>query len=148
MSTVWGRSFDIRTGDAARAATDFFNAFHDGFIKSLQILSDDQFEDIGVHAVTGPLTLVIEFAHYNYGAGRTPAGRRIDARFDGVRELDLSFSGNETDWPIKAFELDEDASGGLEARLLQARFADGEYETATAMTFRCESAAYREYPDS
>ena len=138
----------MRTGEEAVAATDFFNAFHDGFIKNLQVISDDEFEDIGVHAVTGPLTLVIEFAHYNYDSGRTPAGRRIDARFQGVRRLDLSFSGSETDWPITAFELDEDESGKLGARLLQARFADGDYETVTAMTFVCESASYREYPDA
>jgi hypothetical protein len=148
VSADWGRSFEIRTGSNAREATDFFNAFHDGFIKSFEVLSDDEFEDIGVHAVTGPLTLVIEFAHYNYDEGRTPAGRRIEARFERVRLLELSFSGGESDWPITAFEVDEDESGQLGARLLQARFEDGEYETVTAMTFRCESARYREYPDT
>jgi hypothetical protein len=147
VSDEWGQVFEIEDGQQARAATDYFNAFHDGFIRSLQVLSDDAFEDIGVHVLAGPLRLVVEFAHYNYDSGRPPAGRRIEARFEAVTQLDLSFTGEDTDWPVTAFELDEDASGRLRATLLQARFSDGDYDTVTAMTFRCESALYRELPD-
>lgn len=148
MTDDWGLVFEIEDGEQARAATDYFNAFHDGFIKSLQVRSDDEFEEIGVHALSGPLRLVVEFAHYNYDSGRPPANRRIEARFESVMELALSFSGEDTDWPITAFELDEDASGRLRARLLQSRFSDGDYETVVAMTFACESALYRELPET
>ena len=31
---------------------------------------------------------------------------------------------------------------------VEARFSGTDYETVTALTFVCESASYREYPDS
>ncbi len=148
MSQSGGREFEVATGDQARETTELFNAFHDGFIRRLTILSHDVFEDIASHRVTGPLDLEIEFAHYNYNWGEPPAERRIQARFTGVRNLLIAFTGSEPDWPITNFEMDEvDGGGSCEARLLQPRYADGEWSHAEAMSFSFESSVFRELPD-
>lgn len=148
MSQSGGREFEVSTGDQARETTELFNAFHDGFIRRLTVLSHDVFEDIASHRVTGPLDLEIEFAHYNYDWGETPAERRIQARFTGVRNLLIAFTGSEPDWPITNFEMDEAEAGAFcEARLLQPRYADGEWSHAQAMSFSFESGVFTELPD-
>ena len=130
--------------------TEYFNAFHDGFVRRLTVLSRDEFEDIGVHALAGPLDLEIEFAHYNYGQGAPPAERCILARFAGVRCLHVEFTGAESDWPIKSFELDESATndGSFFGRLTQARLIDGAWSDAEAMSFCFDTGVLRELPDA
>ena len=148
MSRLGGREFTVTTGDQARETTELFNAFHDGFIRRLTVLSHDVFEDIATHRVTGPLELEIEFAHYNYDGGETPAERQIRARFTGVRDLLIAFTGSEADWPITHFEMDAAEAGEFcEARLLQPRYADGEWSHARAMSFSFESGVFTELPD-
>ena len=50
----------------AEAVLDYFNGFHDGFIKQLTLISHDRFEARGVQASSERLTLEITLAHYNY----------------------------------------------------------------------------------
>lgn len=147
MSGSGGRELEVTSGEQAREVTELFNAFHDGFIRRLTVISHAEFEDIGVHRVTGPLELDIEFAHYNYDRGDPPADRRVEARFVGVRNLQVAFSGAESDWPITSFELDEIDGGACEARLLQPRLVAGAWSHAAAMSFSFESAVFRELPD-
>ena len=59
----------------ADAALDYFNGFHDGFIKQLALISHDQFEARGVQASGERLTLEITFAHYNYRQDSKPVDR-------------------------------------------------------------------------
>jgi hypothetical protein len=50
----------------AEAVLDYFNGFHDGFIKQLTLISHDRFKARGVQASSERLTLEITLAHYNY----------------------------------------------------------------------------------
>jgi len=68
--------------DEAKTVLDYFNGFHDGFIKQLTVISHDKFESRGVQASGERLTLEITFAHYNYQQDTKPADQRIRARLD------------------------------------------------------------------
>jgi hypothetical protein len=79
---------------------DYFNGFHDGFIKQLAIMSHDRFEARGVQASGERLTLEITFAHYNYQQDTRPTQQQIKARFFDVMDLSIDFSGLSYEWSI------------------------------------------------
>ena len=106
-------------GDAA-AITEYFNGFHDGFIRSLAIRSRDRFTvygpavtDIG-HQTTGAFDVDVEFAHYNYAAGSQPADRIVEAVFSDVAAIRLELDRIKAEeWPLTVVEFPQ----------LDARFA-------------------------
>jgi hypothetical protein len=101
------RSFSLATIAEARAAVEYFNAFHDGFIRQLQVLSHDRFTARGEHHCSGRLDLVVRFAHYNYDFehGLRAHTQEVEAEFHGVRDLSAQFSGRETEWSVKWLEI-------------------------------------------
>ncbi|HEX9921836.1 MAG TPA: hypothetical protein VGD99_04175 [Anaerolineae bacterium] len=84
----------------AETALDYFNGFHDGFIKQLAIISHDRFEARGVQASGERLALEITLAHYNYQQDTKPAQQLIKVRFFEVMNLSLEFSGLSYEWSI------------------------------------------------
>lgn len=147
----------VENAHEARAVIDRFNGFHDGFIQRLTLVSHDRFETRGVHHTTGPMHLEIIFAHYNYGAGEPPADRLIEARFAGLRNLEVHFTGQPTDWPITALHLERgdgppaggDPAGPLRARLIQPRLIENRrWDHVEAMRFAFERASFQELPGS
>jgi hypothetical protein len=79
---------------------EYFNGFHDGFIKRLSILSRDQFVSRGEQRCAGELGLEITFAHYNYEDGNRPHDQLVEATFEGVKDLAIEFSGNSYEWAV------------------------------------------------
>jgi hypothetical protein len=124
---------------------EYFNGFHDGFIRRLSLISHDTFEDRDTHITTGLLDLEILFAHSNYRAGQPPFDQLVQARFFQVRGLRMNFTGQPTDWPITNLHVDIEATTAavipprLSARLIQPRLIDNsrwEHVEAVAFSFR------------
>jgi hypothetical protein len=139
-----------RTGRGT-AVVEYFNGFHHGFIRRLSLISHDTFEDRDTHVTTGLLDLEILFAHSNYRDGLPPFDQHVEARFAGVRDLRMNFTGLPTDWPITDFHLESDPTltptvqARLRARLIQPRLVDNSrWEHVEAVTFSFHSAEFRE----
>ena len=135
-------AFPLRTAAEAEAALDYFNAFHDGFIRTLTLRSHDAFEARGVHHVSGRLDLELLFAHYNYRRGQPPADQLVRARFERVSGLraDLPFAHGE--WSIDRVEIEMDppvpGSGTerrLATRIVHHRLVNGAWTTAEGLRF-------------
>lgn len=80
----------MRTAAEGRPVLDYFNAFHDGFIRRIEIVSRDRFEEIGVQTADGIYDVTIEFAHYNYRDGQEPfhpVDQIIEATFSDVEDV-------------------------------------------------------------
>jgi hypothetical protein len=96
----------VRTLAEATVALEYFNAFHDGFIRELTLRSHDRFEARGVHAMSGRLDLDIRFAHYNYREGEPPADQMIRATFRQVRDLETDIPHWHGEWSIDRVEIE------------------------------------------
>jgi hypothetical protein len=143
----------VASAEQAGAVAEYFNGFHDGFIRRLALVSHDTFESRDVHETTGLLDLEILFAHSNYGDGRPPFDQLVAARFTRVRDLRIAFTGRPTDWPIMSLHLETDPAADpgdgprLRARLIQPRLVENaRWEHAEAMTLSFQAAEFREVP--
>ena len=105
-------SFPIRAPADAAAALDYFNAFHDGFIRELALHSHDRFEARGVHTMSGRLDLELVFAHYNYGRGEPPADQLVRGRFARVSELVADFPLSHAEWSIDLVTIEAGSRQG------------------------------------
>jgi hypothetical protein len=139
--------------DEAETALDYFNGFHDGFIKQLALMSHDRFEARGVQASGERLTLEITFAHYNYQQDTKPAHQLIQARFFEVMNLAIDFSGLSHEWSINHvtfFEMERVIEDGrtaacLGASLVQSRLnAHREWELHEDIRFTFSQAEFEE----
>jgi hypothetical protein len=126
----------------ATAALEYFNAFHDGFIRELVLRSHDRFEARGVHAMSGRLDLDIRFAHYNYREGEPPADQLIRATFRQVRDLRTDIPHWHGEWAIDRVEIEtavRRAGAGEEAcllgRIVHHRLVDGAWTTHEGIRF-------------
>lgn len=93
------------TSKEAIGLLDYFNGFHDGFIKRLSALSSDQFVSREEQQCSGELDLEITFAHYNYQNGKPPHDQLVEASFDGVKDLAIEFSGNSYEWAVDSLTI-------------------------------------------
>jgi hypothetical protein len=143
----------ITTLAEANESLDYFNGFHDGFIKRLTILSHDEFEDRDTQQCRGAFDLEIVFAHCNYQADTRPHDQLIEAKFNRVADLSIAFSGQSHEWAIinlsitEATRSREDRSTEpcLKATLLQHRLADGrEWVLHEDLSFTFKEATFRE----
>ena len=122
----------VTSSDEAKAVLDYYNGFHDGFIKRLSIISHDSFEELHVQSSAQRLDLKITFGHHNYQRGNRPAGQLITAKFHAVMDISISFSGLLHEWSI--YELfiastcrtleDHRSEPCLNALLLQSRLTE------------------------
>jgi len=116
----------------AKAVLDYFNGFHDGFIKRLSVISHDSFEERHVQSASQRLEVQITFAHHNYQQGARPANQLVTASFHSVMDLSVTFSGLLYEWSV--YELfivgttrtleDSRTEPCLKASLLQSRLTD------------------------
>lgn len=89
-----GARFDVSTVEEARAVLEHFNGFHDGFMKRIGIVSQDDMGEDHSQSCTGRFDVEIEFAHYNYGDSVRPlhpANQRVLATFHNVQDLFCDF---------------------------------------------------------
>ena len=146
-----GAAMRVTTAAEAAGIVAYFNAFHDGFIRRLTLVSHDVHASRDVHVTTGRLDLEVVFAHCNYREGAPPPDQIVEARFEQVAALAVAFTGQPADWPILSLEVGPapDAAGGATflAQLVQPRLVDNRrWEHAEALTFRFASATFREVP--
>jgi hypothetical protein len=140
----------VTAADAA-AALDYFNAFHDGFIRELALGSHDRFEARGVQALSGRLDLEIVFAHYNYREGEPPADQLVRARFRQVAGLVLDLAYRHGEWSIDSLGIEGGSRPGpggeeacLVASLWQHRLEEGAWGRHEAVRFTFREAEIEE----
>jgi len=113
--------YRLAPGDDPTRVIERYNAFHDGFVRSIALASRDRFTRVGprtwdvAHETTGQFAAVIEFAHYNYGGGIQPLDGVVRATFRGVRDFALDLRGFRSyEWPLKLVAI-EPATRDVEA---------------------------------
>lgn len=82
--------FLVNSEADGRRVLDYFNAFHDGFVRRIEIVSRDRFEEIGVQTANGIYDVTIELAHYNYRDGQEPfhpVDQIVEAAFSDVEDV-------------------------------------------------------------
>jgi hypothetical protein len=143
----------VETPEDAEAVLEYFNGFHDGFIKRLTLVSHDYFEARGVQACSGRLDLELTIAHYNYRGGEPPADQLVHARFTHVRHLLADMPGNAAEWSIKNvyFERGTRPTAWTEescfyARFLQSWLDKDKWRPYPALRFSFREAEFREPP--
>lgn len=106
--------FQLRTMRDARQISEYFNGFHDSFMKKLSFVSQDYLHETGggagenespaiAQTVTSRFDVSIDFAHHNYGRGKHPPDRIIAARFLNARDILIDLRvppGSFMDWSI------------------------------------------------
>jgi hypothetical protein len=78
----------VSSVDEAREVLDYFNGFHDGFMKRIAIVSHDDIDEEYAQSCTGRFDVEIDFAHYNYRFD----DRIIRAGFRDVQDIFCDFS--------------------------------------------------------
>jgi hypothetical protein len=143
----------LRTPEEAAAILEYFNGFHDGFIKRLTLISHDYFEARGVQVCSGRLDLELEIAHYNYRDGEPPADQIVQARFTHVRHLHTDMPGNAAEWSLinVYFEPGTRQTVVTEEPCFHARFLQNQLDQERwvhyqALRFSFREAAFRELP--
>jgi hypothetical protein len=145
--------YPVATLEQARVALEYFNGFHDGFIRRLALVSHDKFEARGVHTLSGRLDLELDLAHYNYREGEPPADQLVQLHFAEVRDLwmDLPYANGE--WAIvdlrvvsgSRSELGKEAAC-LAATLLHHRLDAGSWTAREVLRFTFRVAEFTEVP--
>lgn len=144
---------EVNSAADAESVLEHFNAFHDGFLKRISIISDGEFEAIGIQNLADGLTLELLIAHYNYQNGTVPHDRLISAVFFGVTAVDISFTGRGHEWTINHLGLTPSqreagarfGSACLEARIVQHHLSDArQWVLKNDMVFLFEKAVFRE----
>jgi hypothetical protein len=146
-------SYSVATLEQARVALEYFNGFHDGFIRRLALVSHDKFEARGVHTLSARLDLELDLAHNNYREGEPPADQLVELRFAEVRDLwvDLPYANGE--WAI----VDLRVSSGtrtefgkeeacLAATMLHHRLDEGSWTVREVLRFSFRAAEFTEVP--
>ena len=141
----------LTTTEEAETILEYFNGFHDGFIKQLTLNTYDYFERRGVQACSGRLDLELVIAHYNYRDGEPPANQVVHARFTQVRHLHAEMPGGAAEWSIVNVHFEEGIrhTVGAEercfyARLLQNRLYQGQWLHHRALAFSFQEAEFYE----
>jgi hypothetical protein len=118
--------FTVTSTEEAAAALDYFNAFHDGFIKRLTLTSHDVIAADLSQVCTGLFDAEMDLAHYNYGDGTAPfrpADQIVRATFRGVHDIVLDlragYIGNTiTRFVVTAGQRERFAPAGVEPCLV------------------------------
>ena len=142
----------LKTIEDAVSILDYFNGFHDGFIKQLTLKSQDEFKAWGHQLCMGDLSLEIIFAHYNYAAGERPHTQLIEAEFRQVKDLSVNFSGQAHEWSIldllvtESTRTREDGSNEacFKAVFLQSRLEGNEWQPNEDLVFSFTEGVFRE----
>jgi hypothetical protein len=145
----------VRTAEEGRAALEYFNAFHDGFVKDLSIHSHDVFERRGVQTCLGLLDVEFLIAHYNYQQDTRPHDQLVRATFHEVTDLAITVSGLPYEWSIQYMAIAPATRclDGIQVRrtpcleliLVQSRLnASREWDLHEDVRFRFDRAEFEE----
>jgi len=142
--------YELKTPPDAAAIVETFNGFHDGFIRSLALRSQDRFTADGpeatdiAHHTSGGFDIDVEFAHYNYGGRLQPIDRIVRAVFREVRDINLDLTGHTPEqWPITVVEFppSDDLFG---FHITRSRLDGAEWVTSLQTWFRFGAATFTE----
>lgn len=145
--------FEVTDAAEAERAIDYFNAFHDGFVKELKLTSHDSFPERGVHAIGGPPDLELVFAHYNYERDTRLPDQLVRCSFVGVMSLRTDLTGLGTDSPVKYVTIEaasRNRDDGSEESCLRASVfashldASRAWSEVEAIRFSFERATFEE----
>jgi hypothetical protein len=143
----------VATAEEAGAVLEYFNGFHDGFIKRLTLISYDYFEARGVQACSGRLDLELAIAHYNYREGEPQADQVVQARFAHVRHLHADMPGNAAEWSLINVHFDRGTrlrerveEPCFYARFLQNRLDNDRWVLYQPLDFSFREAEFSEVP--
>jgi hypothetical protein len=144
--------FEIESPTEAERAVEYFNAFHDGFIKELRMTAHHSFPERGVQQISGPPDLELVFAHYNYERDTRPPDQLVRASFRGVMGLETDLSGLGTEASVHHITIEgasRQRDDGSEQRCLRAsvfapRLANGAWTRVEAIRFTFERAVFEE----
>ena len=83
-------NFRISSVEEAARILDYFNGFHDGFIKRIVVESHDEIHTDLSQSTSGVFDVEIDFAHYNYPKGAEPFhphNQIVRAEFENVQDI-------------------------------------------------------------
>jgi hypothetical protein len=89
------RSFVVSSEEAATTMLDYFNGFHDGFMKRIVLESQDRINEDLSQSCSGMFNVEIDFAHYNYARGGEPFhphSQIVRAQFRNVQDIVAEFT--------------------------------------------------------
>jgi hypothetical protein len=118
------KQFRITSAKDAKNTLEYFNAFHDGLLKRIEIVSKDEVTPEKSQICTGLFDVTLTIAHYNYDQGRQPYNRMIKLAFSSAQRIHMDFrSVGNCDWNINALEVRE--AGDFLICVLQRNRYDG-----------------------
>ena len=88
------KSFTVSSAATAAGALDYFNGFHDGFMRRIVLTSQDRIEKDLSQTCSGVFDVEIDFAHYNYPRGAEPFHSHdqiVRAQFRSVQDILADF---------------------------------------------------------
>ena len=144
--------FEAGNAAEAESAIEYFNAFHDGFIRELRLSTHDRFPERGVHETGERPDLELVFGHYNYERDTRPADQLVRASFRGVMQLETELTGLATEAAVKYVAIEdgtrrrEDGSEEpcLRAVVVASRLDGDEWREVEAIRFSFERAVIEE----
>jgi hypothetical protein len=114
------RRFTVSSEEDAARALDYFNGFHDGFMKRIVVESRDRIEEDLSQSCTGLFDVHIDFAHYNYAGGAEPFhphNQIVRAQFRDVQDILFDFQSGFLGNTIIGFSIVAASRDRLELRL-------------------------------
>lgn len=107
------KPFLINSEEQTEEFLDYFNGFHDGFIKRIILESNDYFSQENEHdimsrnqTVSNEVILKIDIAHYNYGTGEPPVNRHVCVLFRDFYDVNIGVKiSTQTDWTINEIKI-------------------------------------------
>ena len=112
QQTMEAQVHTIESEQQAAEVIKYFHDFHDGFIKRIELVSQDSFHQEGPehpghsHVCTGEFNLSMDIAHYNYGHGQQPYNRLVCFEFYDIRDFSLDLRNHTADeWDISAIHI-------------------------------------------
>ena len=135
--------------ETAQAVLEYFNGFHDGFMKRIVIRSQDRIDEDLSQTCTGLFDVEIEFAHYNYaaeGAPFHPHDQIIRGQFRDVRDIRLTLTEEFLGNTIISLRMEPTEDGRLELHLGRHAYVAGErrYDFRESPLFSFTSADFTE----
>jgi hypothetical protein len=119
----------ISSEETAASALDYFNGFHDGFMKRIVVESRDRIDEDQSQSCTGLFDVHIDFAHYNYADGAEPFhphNQIVRAEFRDVQDILFDFQSGYLGNTIIGFSIVAASRGRLELRLSRHCYLEGE----------------------